>query len=107
MDAKYSIATRRVTADRQETIGVLVLGKSLVFIAVDERTWNLYGRRIEAAAANAKGNGVTLEEIFTYYADRDLGPAESWSTPASRRGSSEREIGEAVLSEAEFVARSE
>ncbi len=107
MDARYSIATRRVTDETQETIGVLVLGKRLVFVAVDDRAWDLYGRKIEVAAANAGGNGVTLEEIFAYYADRDLGPAESWSEPASRKGANEREIGEAILSEAEFVARAE
>jgi hypothetical protein len=107
MKARISILARLAEGGAYETIGVLVLGRDLVFVATDPRWWEAYGRQIEAAASRHEDNGVTLEEIFEYYAGRDLGPVESWSKPQDREGKSERDVGEHVLSTSEFVARPE
>lgn len=105
MKAKVSILARLAAGGTYETIGVLVLGRSLVFVATEPRLWEAYGRQIEAAAARHKDNGITLEEIFEYYAGRDFGPVESWSKPQDREGKNEHDVGEHVLSTSEFVVR--
>jgi hypothetical protein len=48
-------------------------------------------------------NGVTLEEIFAYYAAKGWGQVETWSIPETRSGDDETAIGRAILAEAKYT----
>jgi hypothetical protein len=108
MKARATIFSQKASDDgTYRTIGVLVLGRKLVFVAMNEEDHEAFGAPIEAAARAHKENGVTLDEIFDHYADKDLGQFEVWSKPINTEGKNEREVGEAILARAKYTDRVE